>query len=476
MRAILTAVAVLGLTTSAAADTILVPRDFDSIQKAVDAAAPFDTVVVSRGVYEENVVVGTANLTLVGAGAIVDGTLGAPPTTDGICIEVVVSDVTIRGFSFRNGLRHVNASGDRIQVLQCVSRDASEAGILIAGNDALVDRCRVLGSDGIGILVNGNNAVVKRCQVRQGVDSGISVLSLQGTVESCVVSNILIGIGVNASGDGLSVLRNRVTDCSSGISSIGVGATVQSNRVRHTVGAALFSDGDGAVLERNLVADCNAGLRCLGDGVRVLSNRVSGILGGSGLEVSGDDVTVQRNRVAGCITGAAFRIVSASVAGGGLVEENIAQDGGNYGLVLSTTSAVVRKLLVLRCGSGAFAGLAVDGTLNTVEDVIVKEADPTGVQVDGDDNTIRRCFVSDSGADGFRVLAGSNNSFEDCVSLRNGGEGLDNGGMGTTLDGGVYLQNRIDIANRTGDGATIVGGLASVDFGTGGVSTEPEVD
>lgn len=51
-----------------AASTIVVPRDFPTIQAAVDAAAPGDTIMVRSGTYTEEIVIGK-NLNLRGAGA-----------------------------------------------------------------------------------------------------------------------------------------------------------------------------------------------------------------------------------------------------------------------------------------------------------------------------------------------------------------------------------------------------------------------
>ncbi|MCB9513377.1 MAG: hypothetical protein H6694_03595 [Candidatus Latescibacteria bacterium] len=57
----------LTLSLSSHAAVITVPGDYVTVQEAVDAAAPGDTVDVAAGSYEEQVVI--ANLLLRGAGA-----------------------------------------------------------------------------------------------------------------------------------------------------------------------------------------------------------------------------------------------------------------------------------------------------------------------------------------------------------------------------------------------------------------------
>lgn len=52
-----------------------------SIQAALDAAQPGDTVMVAAGVYHESVVIRQDHITLQGAGATESGTVLEPPST-----------------------------------------------------------------------------------------------------------------------------------------------------------------------------------------------------------------------------------------------------------------------------------------------------------------------------------------------------------------------------------------------------------
>ena len=75
-------VTIYALATTAFADTplstILVPRDFPTIQAAVDAAAPGATINVRRGTYVEEVVIAKdVNLRGAGVGAT---TIKSPAT------------------------------------------------------------------------------------------------------------------------------------------------------------------------------------------------------------------------------------------------------------------------------------------------------------------------------------------------------------------------------------------------------------
>lgn len=71
---------------------------YTTIQSAVDAANPGDTVSVRSGVYDENVMVSTPNLTLKGQKPTGSVLLDCPSTGTGIGIYIVSTGVTVKGF------------------------------------------------------------------------------------------------------------------------------------------------------------------------------------------------------------------------------------------------------------------------------------------------------------------------------------------------------------------------------------------
>lgn len=117
-------VLVLGMAfmtaTPVAADTINVPGDYDTIQEAVNAANPGDTIIVAAGTYNESIVV-NKSLTLLGAQADVDPrpSVGGRPgpesiivsSTTALSIGVGGDNVVVNGFTFES---HINSSSPNV--------------------------------------------------------------------------------------------------------------------------------------------------------------------------------------------------------------------------------------------------------------------------------------------------------------------------------------------------------------------------
>ena len=193
--------ALLLFAAPAWADTIYVPRDYKTIQEAVDAAARGDTVWVAPGVYEETVIIDQA-MTLCGAGpesTIIDGG-GA-----GHVIQVESDDdIYIRRLAVRNASKAEPYAGiDLYNVNGCVIEDcalsAAYAGIRFTlARETTVQRCTFQDLD-------------------YGVNVG-DVGSYGNMLFDCRASNCKSAAYIAYAGsDGLRILRCTATDCGSGV-------------------------------------------------------------------------------------------------------------------------------------------------------------------------------------------------------------------------------------------------------------------
>ncbi|WP_418955273.1 right-handed parallel beta-helix repeat-containing protein [Streptomyces tritici] len=279
-----------------------------SIQKAVDAAQPGDTVLLAPGTYRQSVRITTSNLTLRGSGAL--ATVLVPATGaaaddacakagNGICVTgkegAPVTGVTVRGLTLRgytaSGLWATRTDGLKVRQVVAekngkwglgqersvrgsfthnVARDNGDAGLFVANT---VDREHG-STDAEGTTIGRNRITGNRI--------GVTVRRLRDvTVERNVVTGNCAGVFVVGDESrpraAAKVLRNEVRannkHCpatprlpflqGSGIVLTGAEETlVERNRVVDNVGASplsggivLFKSFVGAVNEQNQIRD-----------------------------------------------------------------------------------------------------------------------------------------------------------------------------------------------------------------------------
>ena len=101
-RSFMPALAALLVTApayAARAATLVVPTQFKTIQSAVTAAKPGDTVLVKGGTYSEQIIINTPSISIVGTpGTTLDG----PNTLATTGFDVEADQVTIQGFTVQH--------------------------------------------------------------------------------------------------------------------------------------------------------------------------------------------------------------------------------------------------------------------------------------------------------------------------------------------------------------------------------------
>jgi parallel beta-helix repeat protein len=143
---------------------LIVPQKYSSIQKAVDKSRPKDTIIISPGVYEENITA-TRPIQIQGYGGektIIKGSLDVNVKDYHGCPAVTA----VRKLNFENTERNtINSDGGEILIEECIIRNSKENGIALS---------------------NGNNAVITNCQVSDCNRFGIQ---LYNVVKSSVTGN-----------------------------------------------------------------------------------------------------------------------------------------------------------------------------------------------------------------------------------------------------------------------------------------------
>jgi parallel beta-helix repeat protein len=177
-----------------------------SIQAAVDAAVPGDTIVVPPGVYAGGVVIDKSPLTIRGSrAAVVDarghqygieagtGRISTGPDGNPMCPALTLHGITIDGLTIRNaddtGVHFIGVDGFRMTHGRYV--DNSQYGPFpICSAHGLVDHNQVSGTDDAGIYVGDDNAVTVADNHVSGCSIGVEI---ENSVHSVVRDNKTIG-------------------------------------------------------------------------------------------------------------------------------------------------------------------------------------------------------------------------------------------------------------------------------------------
>jgi parallel beta-helix repeat protein len=276
-----------------------------SIQKAVNAAHPGDTIVV-RGVHREDVVIRKNGIKLRGDDAVIE----APPRAkaDSPCSKVFgpeaicvlgdvnlkaetltgsrVRDVSVSGFTIRGFKQKPNKGfgTDMIDVLG--ARNATVAGNHVVGNNGV----------GIGIGAEGLNNTIENNDLTNNNADGVLV---QGQRNATVANNTSTGnaAGISAKDSTeTKILSNDLTDNKE----VGMfvekstGTKIVSNDITHStfVGTVILESTGTKIVSNHIIRSGDTGIVIFGpqranNDAKVVGNHISG--GGWGIYVG--DVT-----------------------------------------------------------------------------------------------------------------------------------------------------------------------------------------
>ena len=193
--------------------TTVVPDDYPTIQTAINAANPGDTIFVHAGLYYEHVII-SKSISLIGEdkhSTIIDGNL------TGHVINVTASNVKITGFSIQRSYQYTPGYGI------CISQYGTdntvtdniminnERGILLdhSSNNMIFENS--LANNGGGVyLENSFNNMISRNNIQKNEYSGIYIdyySSDNFVMENNVTNN---GEGMFVAGDRNTISRNTV--------------------------------------------------------------------------------------------------------------------------------------------------------------------------------------------------------------------------------------------------------------------------
>lgn len=255
-----------------AAAVLNVPGDFATIQAAVDAAAPGDTVLVSPGTYVGQVDFHAKAITLRSidgpASTVIESPLAAPTVT----IDANLGETPVlRGFTIRGGTliavetsggpalivdNHVTGNQRCSGAITAFTSAATILGNVISDNQPSCGGVAVIGPNDIRIL---NNTITDNAGETVGgiALSGLGTATVSGNVISNNASFRSSGGIFVRNGSGGSITNNVIVGNTGGVDAGGIDVlvgsgdpspTITNNTVAGNSGSAILVDGVDAVV------------------------------------------------------------------------------------------------------------------------------------------------------------------------------------------------------------------------------------
>jgi parallel beta-helix repeat protein len=313
--------------------TIYVPDAYPTIQAAVDAASPGDTIVVYAGIYQEHVTLYKQLILQTDEGATIDGggSLSTLTVTDEGC---TVSGFNITGSGshpYENAGIRIDSYGNTISGNTIWGN--KEAGILLNGEDnAIVDNF-ISNNEGDGLYVDGWNNILSGNTILVNGDYG---LYLYGG-DNILRDNVMMSNGRN-----FGVRRPYYNN------DVATSNTVNSKPIYYLVG----------VEDEVIGSDSNAGYILVTDSQNVTVRD---------LALTNNDKGVWLYNCYGCLVG------------------NVTAQDNDYGIYMQECSyCAAKNCTILNNEQGIYLGDAIG---NLITGNIIQASDETGITLDNSDGT-----------------------------------------------------------------------------------------
>lgn len=237
-----------------ASTTIIVPNDYSTIQEAIEAANPGDTIFVFNGTYLEHVVV-NKTVSLLGENrttTIIDG------QGNGTVVSVIAENVTISGFTIRN-------SGEKF----VYGEPAIWCGIMVGGYESYINYTTISNNTikdnyiGVFFYDSCNGALISN-DIENNTN-GVWLMGLWMDVSNNTVSNN--GVGLVAAWLGWSNISGNVIASNGGGLGIddSISIIIDGNRVENNIRGIHVSESVDIAIRRNDMTANRYGFGVFGD-------------------------------------------------------------------------------------------------------------------------------------------------------------------------------------------------------------------
>ncbi|USZ71487.1 right-handed parallel beta-helix repeat-containing protein [Natronosalvus halobius] len=459
----------------------------DSIQDAIDEAAPGETICIEPGTYNEELVITTDDIALVAVGAE-ETAVSAPYQADkGIHIDgatgVTIQNLTVEYF-------------DEYGVLLENAHETHLKNVSIADN----------GDEGFAIY-DSDDVRLSESEITKHTDwNGESTLTISNASNVELLNNTITGNGhdINVShADGLLVTGNEISDNTNGdgtrfVVSDSLGVTISDNDFSNQRGGIVLENADDAVVVNNQIANVDEyGIYVQStNGALVENNTVTGSGAGidfllesstnltltentfdSGVVFDGTDLahfdhSVTNNAVGDgslyYVSGAADPAIPEDAAQAIIVDSSdVSITGGSFNDVpvgLQVAFSDGAQITDLETTNTHHIGLYIvgsDGAL--VENVTATDSASIGIQIaESAGAMLTRNTVSNNGDAGIHLARDDESTVENNTATNNG-DGVrvvdSDGTLLTNTDAtgndrhGIFISNGLDVTASTNNGA-----------------------
>lgn len=424
---------------------------FVTIQSAVDAASPGDTISIKphpdpKG-YRENVVINTPDLTLKGSGSagastfaqrcpkvVLDGceTPDNPDSCGASVLLVNEPDTRILSLTIRHGGIDLD-SADRTSIEKICVIDGD--------NDAVATVEDVDSSD-----------VVVKNSVFQG-----------GRSESIAIS-----------GNNAQLLNNRLFPTDNGIRVNGDDAIVKGNRMTACNDNCIVINGTNGTVERNILDGGDDGINYYGDQPNIINNRIEYMYDDAiRVDCTGcTEGTISKNRIVGASDD--DEGIAVTSANNILIERNTISNIDQNAIELFGNNSTIRNNKISRAGTESTfeSCIEINGISNTTEKNKIRYCTFAGIRHNGDNGTHTGNTIIGSGRAGIEIEGGVDTLISNNTITSSQGEGIANtGGTNTDIENNKIKKSRIDICNDES-----IDSFTGNTFTTGGTATSCVVD
>jgi len=166
--------------------TLRVPTDYPTIQHALDMAKPGDTIFVRNGMYKENIMLNTHNITLSGENpnlTIIDGNYaGDVVSVSGNNVKICNFTIKNSGSSKYSGINIINSDVVIITGNKIINCHYGILDIPFKGENYMISKNKIMNCGFHGIHIWGKFSTIYRNLIYNNNGSGISLGSNYNTV------------------------------------------------------------------------------------------------------------------------------------------------------------------------------------------------------------------------------------------------------------------------------------------------------